>query len=453
MTRFLFCLALLVAAFSANAQVRLQGSVANIPLAGARQMALEIWNIDRWVPSTMVSLSADNTFDLQLDAPPAGQYRLRIASEAKIWSDFIIADAAMADPVLPFQLDYNGMTGGPARIVGSPANTLYFNLMDAQRQLNDTTVVRSPAQVTAAQGTLNGRCMEVITQHPTTLIADIAALLYTPRQADYPGNAAISKMTANEFVKAHALEKIPFNHENILYHTALVKHLNRYFNYFERGLTGNKEYIDGVMARRNGNDIVDAFLFKYLLDKMMDYKQDDGLSYLLKWYAPDCTDENPLPNSTQNLLEALKTCAPGKIAPNLVLPALSGQMADLNLVCSNNKLTFMLFWRSTCSHCKEFEPELEKLYAKYHPLGLEVYALSTDKLEDDWRKDLQNHATPWVNVFIPQEQRRAIGRTFPSPSTPTLIALDKDRRVISRLLSRANLDVYLDEHLVKYKSQ
>ena len=84
-------------------------------------------------------------------------------------------------------------------------------------------------------------------------------------------------------------------------------------------------------------------------------------------------------------------------------------------------------------------------------MGLEVYALSSDRTEETLRTALQQKPTPWINVFIPVDQRVGIDRIFPTPSTPTLIVLDKNRRVVSRVLSRTNLDAYLDTELAKQK--
>jgi thiol-disulfide isomerase/thioredoxin len=443
---FLLTFLLFYAHFT-SAQITLRGKLADAPPDGIRQMALEAWNTDRWQQMDILNLNPDNTFSTHLTAAAPGQYRLRLWNQAKMWNDFIVADSAMADTALVFDLHFNSMDAHPAKISGSPANALYFKLMNAELQRRDTTITVTSAQADSAQAAQNRLCLSLAKQHRNTLIGDIALLLYEPQISDYPNNAAVKALSVNAFAKAHALDKIPFHHQNILFHNAYIKSLNRYFYYFDRDGAGNKAYIDGVMGRRNGNDAVDVFLFKYLLDKMMDYKQEEGVTYLLNWYAPDCATENPLPNNTQNLIEALKACEPGKVVPNLVMNDLEGHPMSLGTTCAANKLTLMLFWRSTCSHCKAFEPELEQLYEKYHPLGLEVYALSADKSIEEWHEDLQKHATPWVNVFIPKDRRSEISRAFPTPSTPTLIALDKDRRVVTRLLSRGNLDRYLSERL------
>jgi thiol-disulfide isomerase/thioredoxin len=439
---FLFLLAQIIL----PAQIKLRGTLVNQPAYKTNSMfTIEYWSVDHWQQGGGGNVKADFTFQTTLPTATPGQYRLRMFGENKVWADFIVPDSSMADSILVFALDYTQLNGGPARIIGSKANELYYELMDAYRQR------MLPDAPETAIKELNRRCVEVVAHHRKTLVGDIALLLYEPQKGDYAGNAAIEKMTANEFAKAHALEKIPFEHEDIMYHTAFFKAVVRYYNYFEHTESGDNAFVDGLMARRNGNDAIDGFLFRFALDQLMDFKNDPSLSYLLKWYVPDCPNDNPQPNYIQNLLKALKVCAPGNLAPDLNFSNPEGKAVNLGTVCAQNKLTIMLFWRSTCTHCKEFEPKLVEIYNKYHPLGIEVYALSLDREAAKWREDLQSHPTPWINVYVPAEQGNEIARLFPTPSTPTLIALDKDRHVVSRVLSRINLEAYLDGELAKRK--
>lgn len=428
-----------------SAQINLHGTLVNHPGDRIRQLSVEYWNTDHWQQASGGAINPDNTFEVAMPISTPGQYRFRLFGEAKVWSDFILPDSSMRESSMSFALDYKQMDGSPTKVIGSKANELYYDLMMAEKQLHQDDAPKN------AVSDFNRRCMDIVRQYRKTLIGDIALLFYQPQKEDFPGNVQIEKMTANEFAKAHALDKIPFEHDNILNHNGLAKALNAYYNYFEHNEKGDNAFIDGVMARRNGNEAVDGYVFRYLLDKLMEGKNDASLSYLLKWYAPDCPDEDPQPAYIQNLLNALKICAPGNLSPDLNYLNPEGQPVNLNAVCAKNKLTMLLFWRSTCSHCKEFEPILLEIYKKYHPLGVEVYALSSDRNEETWKEALQNLPTPWVNVFIPKDQRTDIGKLFPTPSTPTLIVLDKNRRVVTRVLSRVNLEAYLDAELAKRK--
>lgn len=434
------------------AQISLRGKIANVPPNAVQKAILEYWNTERWQQLETITLNSDGSFSVSVDAPVQAQARFRMVNQPRYWADFLLPALAQEERELVFDMDFNLMDGGPARVVGSPENDLYHTLMSAQHgltKLRDSERKATLAQIEAAERDLNRLCRDIATQHKGTFSGDIVApLLIQPQKQDYPNNPKVANMTANEFAVAYSLYEVPFRYERALYHTGFVKALNRYYHYFDRkSPEGGKQYIDGVMSRRNGNDEVDNYVFRYLLDKMMDYKDEAGLTYLLTWYLPDCPDENPLPNSTLNLLEALKNCEPGKLVPDLRLPDLSGQIVSLGEVCAKNKMTLLLFWRSNCSHCKEFEPRLMEIYGKYRPLGVEVFALSSDKMEQDWRTHLEKEPTPWLNVFIPMHQRREISRQFPSPSTPTLISIDRERKVLSRLIVRSQLEAYLEEVL------
>ncbi|HOY04033.1 MAG TPA: hypothetical protein PLO67_01450, partial [Saprospiraceae bacterium] len=203
---------LLVFANALSAQVTLRGTLANMPLNSTRQLALEGWNAERWQAIQVVYLDPDNSFSVRLEAPGAGQYRLRAWGEAKMWNDFILsADSLLTDTLLVFNLDYQRLNTGPAKITGSLANTLYYDLLQAYAKAHPATPDNTPAAVKrlhALQTDLNRRCMELANKYRKTLIGDIALLMYEPVQADY--GAAVQKMSASEFAQAHALDQIPF---------------------------------------------------------------------------------------------------------------------------------------------------------------------------------------------------------------------------------------------------
>jgi thiol-disulfide isomerase/thioredoxin len=454
MNKLLFCLMLILgASASLHAQITLSGKVTNVPPTLSQVLAIEYWNFDRWQQIDVANLEKDGTFSKPVFAPANAQCRLRISNKSKNWSDFILPGAEDKTKELVFNLDFFQMNGGPARIAGSEENELYYRLASEYKSLShlrDSLGANGTEALEGPQRAFNESCQEIAKRNKGTFSADVVAnSLYQPAKEDYPGDAKVAAMTPQQFAIEHALDKTPFRYARSLHFNGFMRDLDKYFNYFDRTPEAYVDYIQRVMAKRNGSEEVDNFLFKYLLDKMMDYKDETGLTYLLNWYVPDCADESPLPSSTQNLLESLKNCKPGKIAYDLKLPGIDSQWVSLNSVCSKNKITLLLFWRSTCSHCKEFEPILAKLYEKYHPLGVEVYAISSDRNTEEWKKFLAEHPTNWVNVYTPFDRRTEVSKAFPSISTPTLISVDRNRKVLSRMIMRNDIEAYLDETLKK----
>ena len=449
----LLCYACNAPAQITPASLTLRGTIANLPLSPPPGL-IEYWNTDRWQQLDTFNFRPDGSFFKQVNSPANGQCRIRVGNRGNKWSDFILPGPGDETKELVFDLDYQKMYGLPARLANSPDNENYYLLLTAYKYLTrfrdslDNTPQKG--QIAAAQNAFNQKCMEFSKVYKGSFTGDIVTkLLYKPQPGDYPRDSKTKSLNAEAFALAHSIDKTPFGDERVFYHNEFYKSLDRFSNLFPNTPEGAISLIEGLMSHRNGNSQVDAFTFRYLLDRMIAYNNEAGLTHLLSWFLPDCTDENPLPNMTQTLLEALKNCQPGKQAAALILPDQNGRPVDLSEVAAKNKLTLLFFWRSTCSHCKEFEPVLAQIYQKYHPLGVEVYSISSDQDERSWKAYLLQHPTSWINVRIPPERREEIGKLFPAPSTPTLIAVDKNRTVLRRLIIRETLEAYLEEELKK----
>jgi thiol-disulfide isomerase/thioredoxin len=190
-----------------------------------------------------------------------------------------------------------------------------------------------------------------------------------------------------------------------------------------------------------------SYMFKFLLDKMISFRNEPGLSYLITWYADDCTEEGHMEENTRNLLQALENCKPGKTIEMLSLPDVNGKMHPMKKTIAENKITIILFWRANCSHCKEFEPKLEEYYAQYHAKGLGVYAIGTDKTQEEWAVQDKLNDSPWTSVFLAYDQRKDFNKRFPVPSTPSLLAVDQNGVVVKRLITRSKIESEIKEML------
>jgi thiol-disulfide isomerase/thioredoxin len=107
-----------------------------------------------------------------------------------------------------------------------------------------------------------------------------------------------------------------------------------------------------------------------------------------------------------------------------------------------------MFWRTDCSHCREFEPELEEYYKKYKSAGLEIIGISLDQDEATWKNYLADHPMKWTNLRpSSMDQRMQIVTNFPVPGTPTIIVVDKNFMVKNRMIIRQTIEEYLKEEL------
>jgi thiol-disulfide isomerase/thioredoxin len=450
--RLLGCL-FFAGTLSLSAQTVLRGKISNISASALPVAIMDYWNVDQWKQLAILQLEG-GTFSTTSTLTKPTQCRIRLASQAGVWSDFIVGSPG--DSLLEFDLDNKTMKGGPAKLPNSPENQRYFNLMSEYlklKQLRDSMAGKFNLQVQEAQAAFNQSCTKMIKQYPGTYTGDVVAnLFFTPLKSDYPNDPNIKNLSDTAFERAHALDRVPFRYAGALQHSGFFVALQRYFSFFDlKAPNGGKDFVEGVMSKRSGNEEVDLFVFKYLLDKLVDFKDEAGLNHLLTWYLPDCSDESPLPNQTLSLVQALQHCQPGKIIEDMKFVSLLGDSVAISEVCAKNKITLLYFWRSNCSHCKEFKPKLIEIYEKFHPQGVEVLAISLENTEIAWKENLQKEPSKFVHAFARSDRRKEINRTFPIPSTPTLIALDRQRKVLSRLILRAELENYLRETLPQMK--
>jgi thiol-disulfide isomerase/thioredoxin len=303
-----------------------------------------------------------------------------------------------------------------------------------------------PEEKLREERTFSEKCGQIKELHKGTFAADVVASIFYKISAPAWEIKPFVLDSVIAFNMDHGMDKVPFLNPEILNHYALVRTLNEYYYPFNER---NKapQYIDEVMMKGSGDDVVNAFLFKFILDKMIDYKCEEGLAYLITWYATDCTENSLVSDATKNLLKALENCKPGNKIESLTLPNLKGEMVSMESIYKKNKVTIIMFWRGNCSHCKEFEPLLEDIYSRYHSKGVEVYAIGTDNEEKPWRDQATLNNSPWPSVYLARESRKDFNKKYPVPSTPTLIAVDQNGVILRRLIMRSKLEDVLKELL------
>ncbi|MFY7970835.1 MAG: TlpA family protein disulfide reductase [Flavobacteriales bacterium] len=422
------------------AQTMLSGKVTNLPIGAVPMMALDYWNRDEWKQLAADSLDADGMFQMKFTPPVEGEYRLRIWGKPEYNGDFLILKKEnQSKYVLPFDCSQL-KNGGPLVWNTGKEASIFFNLMIwlKQRDTYMTGYAEADAAYRIAQHQFFEKTKGLMLAEKGTFTADIIAPCLMGN--DYPETLKTDSASIATYRKEHSLDGIPFNDDRVLLHWAFIKAMSRHWKLYHDNHWPFQEAMDAVMNKALGNDEVAGFLFRFFLDKCIDHKDEAALTHLLNWYAPDCASEEAhVEESTRNLVKALETCKPGNKIPNLTCPTLDGKVMSLHEVCKKNTYTILQFWRTNCSHCKEFEPELEKIYQDFHQKGIEIYSVAADKEEQVWRSFEQQNPKPWISTYLDGANRKDFNKRFPVPSTPTFFLLDQNGVVVNRMIMRSKL--------------
>lgn len=437
---------------NAGAQaLNIQAQFNQLP-SGTSKVIFEYMNGQEWKQIDNKALDKEGKVSFQFIPPVYGQYRFRFPSgkTSVIWSDFIISSYKNEPMSMDFVINYPDMNGRPIAVANSLESQLYIELMNAYLDYDAlrTAVPVDQDKLEKATTLLNQISRRMAQQNRGTFTGDVVAdLVYQPVRSDYPKEKHESLNDSLFYIK-FGISKLPYYKAGALHHNLFVRSLERYFKHMQQKDSDDYaiDFIDGVMFRSGGLEEVDQFLFKYLLDKMLGYKSEKGLSHLLSHYSQDCSEDHSSKSANDQLVNALNEVAPGKKVWPLKLPDINATPVSLLDVCKKNKMTLMLFWKSSCNHCEEFKPVLRGLYDQYHSKGLEVYAVSIDKDINEWKTYVNAHPQPWKDTFLAYDVRKEFNNHYPVPSTPTLIALDQNGKVISRLIVRSKMEEFLKEN-------
>ena len=418
--------------------------VENIPAQNNKKVFFEAFEKDQWQIISTSDIDAAGAVSINFTPSHVGQYRLRFSGTGKCWTDFYINPKTLPKSV-DLNVDFSKLNGQPITLFQSSEQSDYAALAtlyaDQQLTYDSYKSITHPAFLNKQKVINNNVLDNSVKDKKSEVYSELGGLFMRRLPHDF------MQFDSTIFFK-HFLGNVDYNNEIILFHYAFVRGLNQYFNQLYKGYPKEyaQKFTDELLGRMGENESVNQYLHSFILNKMLDYKNEEGLSYYLNNYADGCSDNASFSVNTKNLIESLKNCAPGKKAAELKYPNAEGKLLSLEEICKKNKITLVMFWRSNCSHCEEFHPQLQEIYKKYHEKGLEVYAISIDKEEAPWKNHLSTHQQPWINVLPPMDKRPYLAKHYPSPSTPTLIALDSNMKVISRLIMRSKLENFLEEN-------
>ena len=128
----------------------------------------------------------------------------------------------------------------------------------------------------------------------------------------------------------------------------------------------------------------------------------------------------------------------GSESPNYFIdmefPDIDGDLISLSSVVNNpaNRYILLDFWATWCSPCRESIPKLQALYKEYHDKGLEIYSVSEDVNERNWKNFLPESGMTWVNVrdVNPGRNDKGMWKEYALHGIPAYLVIDGETGAI-----------------------
>lgn len=162
-----------------------------------------------------------------------------------------------------------------------------------------------------------------------------------------------------------------------------------------------------------------------------------------KKYIEGLSPELEASEMTQDLKAKLETMGKAEIgtkAPEFSAPGPDGK--NIALSETLGKYTIIDFWASWCKPCRVENPNVVKVYKKYHDKGLNIISVSLDKAEqkDKWLQAIKDDDMDWFHVSNLQFWNDPIAQKYSVRSIPATFLLDENGVIIDKNLRGAALE-------------
>ncbi len=294
----------------------------------------------------------------------------------------------------------------------------------------------------------------IIQNHPASMMALILnAMKESPVPTKVPRNRQDS-MDNYQYYKSHYWDGITFMDDGIVRTPFFPVKLQRYYReVMPQDPDSLIKDIDYKLLLARSSPETYKYMLNWLTDEYINPKymgQDAVFVHLFnKYHSKGLT---PWLNEKQN--EAITRRAymlmanlVGEKAANLEMLDTAGKVAALYDVKAD--YTVVVFWDPNCGHCKEEIPRLDSFYrAAWKAQNVKMYAVDTEYDKEIWVKFINDkNIRDWQNVHYTlqmlkadtEAQRPSYKQLYDITQTPTVYLLDKEKRIIGKKLSPAQL--------------
>lgn len=109
------------------------------------------------------------------------------------------------------------------------------------------------------------------------------------------------------------------------------------------------------------------------------------------------------------------------------------------------KVVLIDFWASWCRPCRMENPNVKKVYDRFHNKGFEILGVSLDKDKSAWTGAIQQDGLPWKHVSDLAFWNNAVAQQYGVSSIPYTVLVDRDGKVLAKNLRGPALEAKLAE--------
>ena len=191
------------------------------------------------------------------------------------------------------------------------------------------------------------------------------------------------------------------------------------------------------------------YTLSYLASEVGNLPIDEVEAKLAAFDTLPAYANNAVLNETKEVAALIKSLQPGNQAPDFVQNDPDGKPIRFSDIYSKNKLTMIDFWASWCGPCRKFNPELVKIYHKYHKKGFEILGVSNDSKHENWVKGIKDDKLVWPQVSDLKYWDNEVGKMYYVRYIPQNIFVDQTGKIVGRQIDKPEVDKFIGDFLSK----
>lgn len=216
-------------------------------------------------------------------------------------------------------------------------------------------------------------------------------------------------------------------------------------------------YTDKVIAMSRANKenfkYTVQFLYKYFANSKLMCVENSFVHVAKNYYNKEnawWADSTTLSKIAKRVSDMEPTLC-GKTAPDLSLPDTSGTNF-FRLSKFDAEYTLLVFWDPGCGHCQKEIPRLQQLYdSTLASQGMKIYGVCTKRNIEDLKEFVKSKKIRFLNTLVTEDMAKNAAKyiyeykvtelqsmnlhlTYDISSTPLILVLDKNKKIIARKL-------------------
>lgn len=225
---------------------------------------------------------------------------------------------------------------------------------------------------------------------------------------------------------------------------------NQHFEYFQQ-LTQSESFKSGdpvAQLKSFADSIAPSYVAHYIA---MDFLNNPRGHYdFLENIADKFKKDIDKYSYARPLIEKVATLdkdflKPGTEAPNFTLPTPEGE--SLSLKDMRGKYVLVDFWAAWCRPCRMENPNLVRMYKKYHDKGFDILGVSLDKDREKWLSAIEKDNLEWHHVSDLKQWRSEVVEKYQIKGIPFAVLVDPEGKVVATNLRGEQLEEKLKEVL------